>query len=29
MFEKPVAYKLTIKRGEQTLNVTITPRKLV
>lgn len=29
MFQKPVAYKLTIKRGEQTLNVTITPRRLV
>jgi membrane-associated protease RseP (regulator of RpoE activity) len=29
MFERPVSYKLTIKRGEQTLKVTLTPRKLV
>lgn len=29
MFEKPVTYKLKIKRGEQTLQVSLTPRKLV
>ena len=29
MFERPVTYKLTIRRGEQTLQVTLTPRKLV
>lgn len=29
MFERPVSYKLTVKRGEQELNVTLTPRKLV
>ena len=29
MFERPVSYKLTIKRGEQILKVTLTPRKLV
>jgi PDZ domain/Aspartyl protease len=29
MFERPVSYKLTVKRGERTLNVTLTPRKLV
>jgi hypothetical protein len=29
MFERPVPYKLTIKRGEQTLQVTLTPRRLV
>jgi len=28
-FERAVAYKLTVRRGEQTLQVTITPRKLV
>jgi hypothetical protein len=29
MFERPVPYKLTVKRGEQTLKLTLTPRKLV
>lgn len=29
MFERPVTYKLTVRRGEQTLRVTLTPRKLV
>jgi hypothetical protein len=29
MFERPVAYKLTVRRGEETLNVTLTPRRLV
>ena len=29
MFERPAPYKLTIKRGEQTLKVTLTPRRLV
>jgi hypothetical protein len=29
MFEQPVAYKLTIQRGARTLQVTLTPRKLV
>ncbi|HWN08693.1 MAG TPA: aspartyl protease family protein [Pyrinomonadaceae bacterium] len=29
MFERPVSYKVTVKRGEQTLKVTLTPRKLV
>lgn len=29
MFEKPVVYKLTIRRGEQTLQLTFKPRKLV
>ena len=29
MFERPVTYKLTIRRGDQTLQVTLTPRKLV
>lgn len=29
LFEKPVPYKLTIRRGEQTLQVTLTPRRLV
>lgn len=29
MFERPVAYLLTIQRGEQTLKVTLTPRRLV
>jgi Aspartyl protease/PDZ domain len=28
-FERAVPYKLTVRRGEQTLQVTITPRKLV
>jgi len=29
MFEKPVPYKLTIRRGEQTLELTLTPRRLI
>ena len=29
MFERPVAYKLRIQRGDQTLQLTLTPRKLV
>ena len=29
MFERPVPYTLTIKRGEQTLQLTLTPRRLV
>jgi len=29
LFEKPVPYKLTIRRGEQMLQVTLTPRRLV
>lgn len=29
LFEKPVPYKLTIRRGEQTLTLTLTPRRLV
>lgn len=29
MFERPRAYKLTIQRGAQTLQVTLTPRRLV
>ncbi len=29
MFEKPVPYKLSIRRGEQTLQVTLTPRRLI
>jgi aspartyl protease/PDZ domain-containing protein len=29
MFEREAAYKLTIRRGEQTLQVTMTPRRLV
>ena len=29
MFEKPATYKLTIRRGDQTLQVTLAPRKLV
>jgi C-terminal processing protease CtpA/Prc len=29
MFELPVVYKLTIRRGDQILQVTLTPRKLV
>ena len=29
LFERPVPYKLMIRRGEQTLEVTLTPRKLV
>lgn len=29
MFERPVAYKVTIRRGEQTLQVTLIPRQLI
>ena len=29
LFERPVPYKLTIRRGEQILNLTLTPRRLV
>lgn len=29
MFERRVPYKLTIRRGEQTLHITLTPRQLV
>jgi hypothetical protein len=29
LFEKPGTYKLTIRRGEQTLQVPLTPRKLI
>lgn len=29
LFEKPTPYKMTVKRGDQTLQVTLTPRKLV
>lgn len=29
LFERPVTYKLTVRRGNQTLQVTLTPRKLV
>jgi hypothetical protein len=29
LFERPVPYKLTIKRGEQTLQVTLKPRQLI
>jgi membrane-associated protease RseP (regulator of RpoE activity) len=29
LFERPVAYKLTIRRGAQTMQATLTPRKLV
>ena len=29
MFERSVSYKLTVLRGEQTLNVKLTPRRLV
>jgi hypothetical protein len=29
MFERPVAYKLTIRRGDNTLQVTLKPRRLV
>ena len=29
MFERPVTYKIAIRRGDQTLQVTLTPRKLV
>jgi hypothetical protein len=29
MFERPVAYKLAVRRGDKTLLITLTPRKLV
>jgi len=29
LFERPLTYKLTVQRGEQTLQVSLTPRKLV
>ena len=29
MFERPVPYKLTVRRGEQTLQLTLTPRRLL
>ena len=29
LFERPVAYKLTVRRSDRTLQVTLTPRKLV
>ena len=29
MFERPASYKLTVRRGDQTLQLTLTPRKLV
>lgn len=29
LFERPAAYKLTVRRGGQTLQVTLTPRRLV
>jgi len=29
LFERPVPYKLTVRRGDQVLNVTLTPRRLV
>jgi PDZ domain/Aspartyl protease len=29
LFEKPTPYKMKVKRGDQTLQVTLTPRKLV
>lgn len=29
LFERPVPYKLTIRRGEQTLQLTLTPRRLL
>jgi hypothetical protein len=29
MFERPASYKLTVRRGDQTLQVILTPRKLV
>ena len=29
MFEKPGTYKLTIRRGEQTLQVPLTPKKMI
>ena len=29
MLERPASYKLTVRRGEQTLHVTLTPKKMV
>ncbi|HEY6046112.1 MAG TPA: hypothetical protein VIU65_05870 [Pyrinomonadaceae bacterium] len=29
LFEKPAAYKITIQRGDQTMQLTLTTRKLV
>jgi len=29
MFEKPVGHKLSVRRGEQTLQLTLTPRRLI
>jgi PDZ domain/Aspartyl protease len=29
MFERPGSYKLKVRRGEQTLNITLTPKRLV
>jgi len=29
MFEKPATYKLKIRRGEQSLQIPLTPRKLI
>jgi hypothetical protein len=29
LFEKPVSYTLTIRRGDQTLTVTLTPRRMI
>jgi C-terminal processing protease CtpA/Prc len=29
MLERPQTYKLTIRRGEQTMQVSLTPRKLI
>jgi hypothetical protein len=29
MFEQPVSRKVTVRRGEQTLQLTITPKKLI
>lgn len=29
MFEQPTAHKLSVRRGEQTMQVTLTPRKLI
>jgi C-terminal processing protease CtpA/Prc len=28
-FERPIAYELTIRRAEQTIKVTLTPRRLI
>ncbi|HEX7723021.1 MAG TPA: hypothetical protein VF397_12735 [Pyrinomonadaceae bacterium] len=29
MFEKPATYKLKIRRGEQSLQIPLTPRRLI